>query len=205
MAWGNDIQYPELLDENVTLATTLGAAGYVSAAFINGDYFHRNARASSPGFTESHAPHELGRTVWKSDPYEEAAALSRYLAERATDPRPFLAWTHPDGASTEPPTGHWTTPREFGPTPVDHYDEEVARADDVSLLAHAGRGGRAGGARRPVVESPSSPTTARRSASTASTSTRRICTIEQVRVPLIVRGPGIAPGERSASWCRSWT
>ena len=195
MAWGNDIQYPELLDENVTLATTLGAAGYVSAAFINGDYFHRTPGFFA-GFTESHAPHDSGRTVWKSDPYAEAAELTRYLAERAADPRPFLAWTH----LMEPhePYRHWTTPRDRA-----DRDGPLRRGGGARRRRgrpHAGRGGRA--ARRGAPSSsPSSPTTARPSASTASTSTRRICTTSRCAC----RSSSAAPGSRRASaprWCR---
>jgi arylsulfatase A-like enzyme len=192
IAWGHDTQYPELLDENVTLAETLGAAGYVSAAFINADYFGRTP-GFFKGFGESHAPHVLGKAVWKGNPYEEAAAVSRYLADRAGDERPFLLWVH----IMEPhdPYRHWTEPREFGPAPLDHYDEEVARADDA-----AGRIITAAlelASRRYVVVAvfaDHGEAFGEHGFYHHSTDLHD----EQVRVPLLVRGPGIAPGERSA-------
>jgi arylsulfatase A-like enzyme len=192
IAWGNDIQYPELLDENVTLSETLGAAGYATAAFINTDYFLRTP-GFLRGFTESHAPRELGPTVSKTDPYEEAGALARYLADRAGDPRPFLVWAH----LMEPhdPYRHWTTPRDFGPTPLDHYDEEVARADDV--VGHMLTAIDELSSRRPVVVAifaDHGEAFGEHGFNYHSTDLHE----EQVHVPLLVRGPGIAPGERSA-------
>jgi hypothetical protein len=131
--------------------------------------------------------------VWKSDPYEEATAVSNYLLTRAEDPKPFMLWAH----LMEPhdPYRHWTQPREFGPTALDHYDEELARADEaagrmlsaVDVIA----------SRRPVVVvifADHGEAFGEHGFEYHSTDLHE----EQVHVPLLVRGPGIAPGPRNA-------
>ncbi len=192
IAWGSEIQYPQLLEENATISETLGAAGYATAAFYNTEFFQRTP-GFLRGFAETHAPRETGPAAWKTDPYDVASALERYLTERADDPRPFLAWAH----LMEPhqPYRKWTTPRDFGPKLLDHYDEEVARADDVvgRMLAAVD----AMAARRPVVVvvfSDHGEAFGEHGFYYHSSDLHE----EQVHVPLLVRGPGIPPGERPA-------
>lgn len=185
--WGNDNQFPPLEESNVTLAESLREAGYVSAGFINADYFNRTAgffqgfadRFEANGFKD-----EVGPTV-------DSAA--RWIRDAALRPEPFFVWVH----LMEPhdPYRDHREPREFGHSPVDRYDEEIARADQaaknildaVEFI----------GASRPVVtvvigdhgEAFNEHGYEHHSFDLHE---------EAIRVPLLVRGPGIAPGPREA-------
>jgi arylsulfatase A-like enzyme len=189
LSFGKDRRFPELHDENVTLASGLADAGYASAALSDVDFFHRS-EGMLRGFTEWHEP---AQTEWKGDVAPLVANLSRVLRDRAGDRRPFMVWAH----LIEPhdPYRRWTSPSDFGSEGVDRYDEEIAHADEalgailqvVDDIA----------ARRPVIVA----VFADHGESFGEHGFHFHASDlheEQVRVPLLVRGPGIAPGERSA-------
>jgi choline-sulfatase len=189
IAFGKDNKYPELLEENVTLASLLADAGYASAALSDVDFFHRRL-GMLRGFTEWHEPVQ---GELKADVAPLVANMKRILRERAADPRPFFVWAH----MIEPhdPYRRWTSPRDFGPTGRDRYDEEIARADEAvgTILEVVDEIA----AKRPLIVAffaDHGEAFGEHGYSFHGSDLHE----EQVRVPLLVRGPGIAPGERSA-------
>ena len=121
IAWGPDAEHPSLLEGNTTLAETLGRNGYRTAAFTSTDYFTQHE-----GFLQGFAEQTHG-DEFKADAGRTADAAVSWLQARAHDGADFFAWVH----MLEPhaPYRDLSEPREFGHTPVDLYDEEVARAD----------------------------------------------------------------------------
>jgi hypothetical protein len=130
--------------------------------------------------------------VFKGDPFHEADELHRYLGARAADGRPFFVWAH----LMEPHEPYRAEgPADFGKDPVDLYDDEIARADLVVGSILDAIDGDA--ALRPVVVAifaDHGEAFGEHGFEHHSTDLHD----EQVRVPLLVRGPGIAPGERPA-------
>ncbi len=183
--WGLDNQYLDLLPENATLAEQLTRSGYTSVGLSNADYFHRTA-GFFQGFTEWHEP----TNEWKGDVWEEVTRANTFLETHANDAHPFFMWAH----MMEPHDGyrHWPE-HNFGTASVDDYDSEIARADDATgrVLAVVDRIA----AQRPVVVaifSDHGEAFGEHGYYNHSSDLHE----EQARVMLIVRGPGIAPGQR---------
>jgi len=121
VAWGDDVQFPPLETSNDTLAEVLQGAGYHTAAMHNTSYFSHTA-GFFQGFADVHE--EVG---FKEDSAPTAARIVEYLRGRASNPQPFLLWSHLMDAH-DPYRDH-NTPRNFGNTDLDRYDEEIAHAD----------------------------------------------------------------------------
>lgn len=121
IAWGPDASHPSLLEGNTTLAETLGRNGYRTAAFTSTDYFTQHE-----GFLQGFAEQTHG-DAFKADAGRTADAAVSWLRDRASDGADFFAWVH----MLEPhaPYRDLSEPREFGHSPTDLYDEEIARAD----------------------------------------------------------------------------
>lgn len=186
--WGNDVQFPPLLDENLTLAEKLREGGYFTAAMHNTSYFGHTA-GFFQGFEQVFE--QYGFKV--DDPTQTVEQITGFLRGRRTDARPFLLWTH----MMEPhdPYRDLTSPQDFGHGQVDRYDEEIARADAalapvltlldemsrerplfVFLYADHGEGFGEHGVYHHSFDLHD----------------------EALRVPLLVRGPGVPAGVRTA-------
>ncbi|MBK8692979.1 MAG: sulfatase-like hydrolase/transferase [Deltaproteobacteria bacterium] len=187
VSWGNDVQFPPLAEDNITLAEQLRDAGYLTATFMDTGYF-----VHTPGFFQGFT--EIHQTLeFRSDVAPTIAQLQEFLRTHANDAQPFFVWVHLMEAHD--PYEDRTTPREFGHAPVDQYDEAIAHADH---------------ALGPVLEQLD-----------AMSETRPLVTVvfadhgeafgehgvfhhsfdlhdEALRVPMLVRGPGITPGPRHA-------
>ncbi len=192
VVWGTDHQYPALEPENVTLAEILHDAGWATAMFNNALYFSRT-QGFMQGFDEVHEMRG-GDTWLKDDVWPTVDAVAAWVRDRANHPEPFFVWTH----IMEPhdPYRDLTEPQDFGHGLVDRYDEEVARADlaakrildavDEFERAHP---------ERPVVvmvigdhgEAHGEHGVLHHSFDLHD---------EALRVPILVRGPGIPPGVR---------
>lgn len=187
ISWGNDVQFPPLDASNVTLAEQLGAAGYATAAFNNTSYFSHTA-GFFQGFTQ--VAEEYG---FKSEVGPTISRIQGFLRDHEGDPSPFFLWSH----LMEPhdPYRDRTAPRDFGHSPVDQYDEEIAAADEAlgPVLTQL----EAIAARRPLVvvifgdhgEAFGEHGVFHHSFDLHD---------EALRVPVLIRGPGIAPGPRNA-------
>ncbi len=183
---GNDPRFPSVASENLTLAESLHATGYATAAFTNTSYF-----SITPGFFQ-------GFDVVRQDAEfkgDAAAAVQRATEwiERPRD-RPFFAWLHLIDAHA--PYGDHAWPQDFGHAEGDRYDEEIARVDAfvapllqavdrielcgtplvVAVFSDHGEGFGEHGARYHFYDVHE----------------------ETIRVPLLVRGTGIVPGDRGA-------
>lgn len=188
VAWGNDVQFPPLSDENLTLAEKLREGGYVTAAMHNTSYFGHTA-----GFFQGFDSvfEQYGFKVEDSAPTMEQ--IQGFLRGRQGDARPFFLWTH----LMEPhdPYRDLATPRDFGHREIDRYDEEIARADAslapvlrlldelsrerplfVFIYADHGEGFGEHGVLHHSFDLHD----------------------EALRVPLLVRGPGVPAGARQA-------
>lgn len=186
--WGNDVQFPPLAESNVTLAEKLHEGGYFSAAMHDTSYFGHTA-----GFFQGFDTvfEQYGFKV--DDPTPTMEQIQGFLRGRQHDARPFLLWTH----LMEPhdPYRDLSAPQEFGHAQVDRYDEEIARADQalapvlrqldelsrerplfVFIYADHGEGFGEHGVLHHSFDLHD----------------------EALRVPLLVRGPGVPPGVRDA-------
>ncbi len=181
---GNDPRFPSVASENLTLAESLHATGYATAAFTNTSYF-----SITPGFFQ-------GFDVVRQDAEfkGDAAAAVQQITEWIERPRdrPFFAWLHLIDAHA--PYGDHAWPQEFGHTESDRYDEELARADAfvapllqaaerlelcgtplvVAVFSDHGEGFGEHGARYHFYDVHE----------------------ETIRVALLVRGTGVVPGDR---------
>lgn len=187
VAWGDDVQYPPLRDENVTLAELLSQRGYATAAFNNVSYF-----SSTAGFFQGFKQVSDG-TSFKGDSAPAVDKLMAFVRERGADKTPFFAWIH----LMEPhdPYDDRTEPQDFGHEPMDQYDEAIARADQLvtPLLALATEVGK----EQPLLtfvfgdhgEGFGEHGVFHHSFDLHD---------EAMRVPLLVRGPGVLPGPREA-------
>ena len=188
--WGTDNQFPALELSNVTLAERLHDAGYTTAMFNNADYFGRTQHFFQ-GFEEAHET-----TGMKDDVNPTVDAAAAWIRAQMAREAPWFMWIH----LMEPhdPYRDLTEPRDFGHSPVDRYDEEIARADlaaqrvldavdeyqrqrpetpvVVVLMGDHGEGHNEHGVWHHSFDLHD----------------------EAARVPLIIRGPGIAPGTRQA-------
>jgi len=192
IAWGSDHQYPALEPSNVTLAEILRDAGYATAMFNNGNYFGR-----TPGFFQGfEESHESPQTGYKDDVNVEVEGVVRWLDARASSPQPFFLWAH-IMEPHEPYRDH-TEPRDFGHAPMDRYDEEIARADQAARrVLDAVDALQSRNPTRPVVVmviGDHGEAFGEHGVFHHSFDLHE----EAVRVPLLVRGPGIEPGPRAA-------
>ncbi|MEO7328476.1 MAG: sulfatase-like hydrolase/transferase [Minicystis sp.] len=187
VAWGDDVQYPPLREENVTLAELLAQSGYATGAFNNVSYF-----SNTQGFFQGFAQVSDG-TSFKGDSAPAVDKLLTFVRAQSTGKTPFFAWIH----LMEPhdPYDDRSEPKEFGHEPMDQYDEAIARADELvaPLLALAGEVGKD----QPLLtfvfgdhgEGFGEHGVFHHSFDLHD---------EALRVPLLVRGPSIAPGPREA-------
>lgn len=188
VAWGNDVQFPPLEESNVTLAEKLHEGGYATAAIHGTSYFNHTA-----GFYQGFDLVQEEYGFKAADVQPTVDRLLSFLRERRNDPRPFFLWTH----LMEPhdPYRDHTTPRDFGHSQRDMYDEEIARADEalgpvLSLLNTLSQ-------ERPVVVviyADHGEAFGEHGVHHHSFDLHD----EALRVPLIIRGPGITPGTREA-------
>jgi choline-sulfatase len=187
VAWGRDIEFPPLAPENVTLAELLRDGGYRTGAFSTARYF-----GETDGFVQGFERF-LEADTYKGNPGPVLSQAADWLRERGDDPAPFFLWLH----VMEPhdPYTDRSAPREFGHDPVDQYDEEIAYAD--TLLAPFYQQIAALEARRPVltfVIGDHGEAFGEHGVYHHSFDLHD----EALRVPLIVRGAGVAPGPRAA-------
>lgn len=185
--WGSDNSFPALEADNTTLAEILHARGYATAAFNNADYFSRTA-----GFYQGFDEHHEGRT-FKDDAELTVRAAIDWLHRRSTSPQPYFAWIH----LMEPHDGYrdLSQPAEFGHSEVDRYDEEIARADMyagriLEVLEQQA-------ARRPLIVAVFSD---HGEAFGEHDFIHHSFDLheEAVRVMLLVRAPGMRPGDRAS-------
>lgn len=186
--WGNPAGgFPPLEAANTTLAERLHAAGYATAAFNNSDFFHYT-RGFYQGFTEVHQD-----AVFKGDTDRAVDRASAWIRARAAAPEPFFGWLHLLDPHT--PYRDHDDVRNFGREQIDLYDEEIAYTDRA--LARVLAAADAAAAGRPLVVI----VTADHGEAFGE---HRVFHHQQdmheeaVRVPLLIRGPGIAPGARAA-------
>lgn len=188
--WGTDNQFPALEASNITLAERLHDAGYATTMFNNADYFGRT-QGFFQGFDESHET-----TGMKDDVNPTVDAAANWMRAQSGKEPPFFLWIH----LMEPhdPYRDLTEPRDFGHGMVDRYDEEIARADlAAQRLIEAADWYQAQHPERPMVvalmgdhgEGHNEHGVWHHSLDLHD---------EAARVPLIIRGPGIAPGVRPA-------
>lgn len=175
---------------NETLASTLGRAGYATAAFTDTGYFGRYdsilrgfaERSEGVGFKG-----DLRRTV------TEAAA---WLRARADVDAPFFEWVHLIDAHDA--YRDRTAPRDFGHESVDCYDEEIAAADEaIQRVFEAADAFTAAHPERPLVvifTADHGEGLRGRAGDTHGFDLHE----DALRVPLLVRAPGVAPGPRAS-------
>ncbi|MFO0646202.1 MAG: sulfatase-like hydrolase/transferase [Polyangiales bacterium] len=189
VAWGPDVSRPSLLARNTTLAETLGDHGYRTAAFTDTDYFE-----DVPGLLQGFGEQVRGDR-FKGDGDRAVEAATAWMRRRSDEGADIFAWVH----LLEP---HWpyrdrTAPRDFGHENVDLYDEEVAGADALfgRLLAAAD----AWNARNParplvvIVTADHGEGIGAHGFATHGYDMHE----EAMRIPLLVRAPGVTPGVRS--------
>lgn len=188
--WGADNQFPPLEPSNVTLAEALGEAGYLSAAYINANYFSRTT-GFFQGFREYHE-----YTGWKAEITPVVTDAATWIRSRAAEATPFFLWVH----MMEPhdPYRDLTEPRDFGHAPMDQYDEEIARADQAAqVLLDAVNDYSNARPLQPVVVAiigDHGEGFGEHGMFHHSWDLHE----EAVRVPILLRGPGITPGPRAA-------
>ena len=187
VSWGNDVQFPPLELSNVTLAEQLSSAGYLTAAFPATAYFSHTA-GFFQGFQQ--VVEEPG---FKPDAAPAVARMQAFLREHENDQQPFFMWSHI--METHDPYRDRTEPRDFGHSQMDQYDEELAGADAAiaPLLTQLDELA----AKRPLVvilfgdhgEAFGEHGVYHHSFDLHD---------EALRVPIIVRAPGVTPGSRHA-------
>jgi arylsulfatase A-like enzyme len=186
--WGNDVQFPPLEEANLTLAEKLHEGGYFSAAMHDTSYFGHTA-GFFQGFDQVFEQYGFDA----DDPAPTIQQITAFLRTRQQDGRPFLLWTH----MMEPhdPYRDRTSPQEFGHAPMDRYDEEIASADGslAPVLAQLEDMSK----ERPLfvfVYADHGEAFGEHGVNHHSFDLHD----EALRVPLLVRGPGVVPGTRDA-------
>lgn len=187
VAWGSDIEYPPLLPENATLAERLRDSGYHTAAFSTARYF-----GETQGFVQGFETFVEADT-YKGNPSPIMAQSLDWLRAHSADAQPWFLWLH----VMEPhdPYTDRSSPREFGHSPVDQYDEEIAFSD--ALLAPVFREIERIEAQRPVltiVIGDHGEAFGEHGVFHHSFDLHD----EALRVPLVVRGAGVPAGPREA-------
>ena len=190
VAWGSDASHPTLLDRNTTLAEVMRDHGYRTASFTDTNYFD-DVPGMLQGFTD-----QVRGDVFKSDGARVIDAVTMWMSERSTEGADFFAWVH----LLEP---HWpyrdlNAPRDFGRSTVDLYDEEIALADQ--LMGRVLRAADAWNARnptRPLVVVLTADHGEGLGAHGIRTHGQDLHE-EAMRIPLLVRAPGVSAGTRSS-------
>lgn len=187
--YGGEFLYPSVHESNDLLAERLRAAGYVTHAHLGTDYFSR-VRGFFQGFDSVTQPQHATRAQPVDAAIETLDAWSAQNEDGEDRQRPPLfLWVHlfnvhlpylPDGV-----------PSQFGPAEADWYDTEIVLADeqvgrlldalrergldDSTVVVFASDHGEAHGEHGHVGHAFSLHE-------------------EEIRTPLIVRAPGVAPG-----------
>jgi arylsulfatase A-like enzyme len=189
IVWKTKGNYPALSDETPTLASELKAAGYRTAGVFPHWYFHkrRNLHRQFDIWDLSAAPpHDDGSAI--TAPAVTARA-KMHLRELAKSPSPFFLWVH----YFEPhyPYVEHKGARRFGTKMLDRYDGEVRFVDAYvgELLRELEAVGAATGT---VVVLTSDHGEA--FGEHKNHWHGHALYDEQVRVPLLVRAPGVAAG-----------
>jgi len=174
-----------------TLATALHDAGYRTGAFVSAFVLDRRYGLAR-GFDRYDDRLELERRGG-----DTAAALDRWLAETAGDPRPFFAWLH-----LYDPHDPYDPPAPFAAAFADRpYDGEIAYDDEVvgGVLARLG-------AREPR-DRPTIVAVAGdhgESLGEHGEATHGLFVYEAaIRIPMILRGPHLAAGARVPALVRT--
>jgi arylsulfatase A-like enzyme len=168
-----------------TFAALLRTYGYRTAAFYPPAVFFIDEELFQP-FRDRKLDFEYARVEF-ADPHERARAVQAYLQSQPADRKVFL-WVHLFEPH-EPYVANAAHP--FGDRDIDRYDGEIALADDgVGEIVAAVR------ARRPnavvVLTADHGEEFGEHHGRYHGTTVYE----EQVRVPLIVVGPGVAAGRR---------
>jgi arylsulfatase A-like enzyme len=181
-------QFPALLDRNVTLAEVLRDRGYSTAAFTNTSYFSLTA-----GFFQGFEQVSEGG-LFKDSEEPMVERVTQWLGQRGESTRPFFAWVH--FINPHEPYADHQTPVDFGSSEIDRYDEEIARTDAAigRVLDKVADLERAGWPVVVMVFSDHGEAFNEHGFRYHSFDLHE----EAVRVPLIVRGPGVVPGRRDA-------
>lgn len=185
VAWGDDVQFPPLEESNDTLSEVLRGAGYHTAAMHNTSYFSHTA-GFFQGFTD--VREQIG---FKEDSAPTAAQIAEFLRGRVDNPEPFFLWSHLMDAH-DPYRNH-NSPRDFGDTQLDRYDEEIAHADHA--LGPVFDALRELSMQRPVytiVFADHGEAFGEHGVDHHSFDLHE----EAIRVPILVAGPGVLPGPR---------
>ncbi len=188
VAWGrgDDPRFPAVADVNLTLAEVLRDAGYATAAFTNTSYF-----SGTPGFFQGFEVVQAS-SAFKDDAGPIVLGAAEWI-ERPRD-RPFFAWVHLIDAHA--PYGDPTSPMDLCRTESDRYDAALARADGfASRVIEAAD--RAEGRGAPVLVVVFSD---HGEGFNEHGSRFHFYDVhdETIRVALLVRGPGVPPGDRHA-------
>ena len=188
VAWGrgNDPRFPSVAEENLTLAEVLRDAGYATVAFTNTSYFW-----STPGFFQGFESVH-GAPAFKDDAEPIVRAAVEWI-ERPRD-RPFFAWMHLIDAHA--PYGDPVGSQDFGRAESDRYDAALARADTFAarVIDAADRVERRDAPVLVVVFSDHGEGFNEHGSRYHFYDVHE----ETIRVALLVRGPGVVPGDRPA-------
>jgi arylsulfatase A-like enzyme len=183
IAYGPEYLFPALLPENITMAETLREAGYRTAVTMGTNYFERVS-----GFFQGFDDVEeitLYRPP-RSMPVTRALAQLDRLQERQ---QPWFLWVHLFNVHEE---YLWDrTPSKFGDRPVDAYDTEITFADaEVGRLLDAVKSRGLSDDTVVIVTADHGEAFGER----GHIGHARTVYEEELRVPLLVRIPGVRPG-----------
>jgi arylsulfatase A-like enzyme len=188
LAWGADGPFRALEPTNTTLAELMRTKGYATAAFLNTSYF-----SLTNGFFQGFELVAEG-PLFKDDEVTAVRRAASWLDERRRREEPFFAWIHI--INPHAPYQDHSVPQDFGHAEIDRYDEEIARADaafavvltEIDMLERDGQPvlvvvladhGEAFGEHGRFHHA-------------------QDLHDEAIRVPLMIRGPGVVAGERRA-------
>ena len=185
LGWGDERLFQAVLPGTPNVAALLAGAGWRTAAFSNTDYF-----AQSPGFYAGFAHTGLGRRFM--DSAEDAVNGALAWLEAVPEGEPFFLWVHLFDAHA-PYRGHTETTA-FGDGERARYDQEVAYVDRLGgrLLDAVAAGPRAADT-AVLVTADHGEAFGEHGRHTHGQDLHD----EVLRVPLVLAGPGIAPGVRA--------
>ncbi len=121
LCWGRDVQFPPLRDPNEMLAEVMRSEGYATSAFTNTSYFGLTA-----GFFQGFEQVEQGGG-FKDDAPTAVDHARAWIEQAARNPRPFFSWVHL--VDPHEPYTDRVAPTDYGHEAIDRYDEEIAHAD----------------------------------------------------------------------------
>lgn len=186
IAYGPEYLFPSLSPSNVTLAETLQEAGWRTAVVMGTDYFVRS-KDFFQGFDEVIQSRDYRpRRSW---PVDRGMAQ---LAELAADPeaRPFFLWVHL--FNVHEPYLWDRRPSRFGDQTIDRYDTEIFLADQqIGRLLRALAASPAAERTVTVLASDHGEAFGEHGSSGHSYTLYE----EELRAPLLIHVPGLAPGE----------